>query len=200
MPRHVIRHGRVLGDIWQALVPREGEDPETMSLPEGPLAVSLPVWRARRGELLARSTPVGVRLEPGDDPADIAADLPRLALVAVHFPKFADGRGYSAAHLLRRRHGYRGELRAVGDVLRDQLFHLARSGFDSFQLRDGADPHAALPSLAEFSVTYQAAADGRGPRFRRASAHAEATGEFRDPASVRTPDLLPFAPQGRPHG
>ncbi|MBX3716043.1 MAG: DUF934 domain-containing protein [Burkholderiales bacterium] len=166
MPRHVIRHGRVIGDIWQVLVPRPGERPEAVALPEGPLAVSLAVWKARREELLARATPVGVRLEPGDDPAAIAADLPRLALVAVHFPRFADGRGYSTAYLLRRRHGYRGELRAVGDVTRDQLFYLQRSGFDAFQLRDGADPHAALPSLRDFSVAYQAAADGRPPRFR----------------------------------
>ncbi len=147
MPRHVIRHGEVIGDIWQVLVPREGESAATVALPEGPLAVSLAVWKARREELLARSSPVGVRLDPADDPEEIAADLPRLALVAVHFPKFADGRGYSTACLLRRRLGYRGELRAVGDVLRDQLFYLARSGFDAFQLREGADPHAALPSL-----------------------------------------------------
>lgn len=171
MPRHVIRHGEVIGDIWQVLVPREDEPAATVALPEGPLAVSLAVWKARREELLARPSPVGVRLDPADDPGEIAADLPRLALVAVHFPKFTDGRGYSTAVLLRRRLGYRGELRAVGDVLRDQLFYLARSGFDSFQLRDGADPHAALPSLKDFSVAYQASADARPPRFRR-----EATG------------------------
>ena len=159
MPRHVIRHGQVVGDIWQVLVPVEGERPETVALPPGPLAVALPVWKARREELLARQSPVGVRLDPADDPAEIAPDLPRLALVAVHFPKLADGRGYSTAWLLRRRYGYKAELRAVGDVLRDQLFYLRRSGFDSFQLRDGADPHAALPSLADFSVAYQAAAD-----------------------------------------
>jgi len=94
--------------------------------------------------------PVGVRLEPADDPAQIAGDLPRLALVAVNFPKLADGRGYSTGYLLRRRYGYRGELRAVGDILRDQLFYLARSGFDAFQLREGADAHAALPSLRDF--------------------------------------------------
>lgn len=174
MPRHVIRHGQVFGDIWQVLVPGEGEDSESVALPEGPLAVALPVWKARREELLARSSAVGVRLETTDDPADIVADLPRLALVAVHFPRFTDGRGYSIAYLLRRRHGYTGELRAVGDVLRDQLFYLTRSGFDSFQLRDGADPHAALPSLRDFSETYQSAADGRVPRFRRGTASTEA--------------------------
>jgi uncharacterized protein (DUF934 family) len=172
MPRHVIRHGEVVGDIWQVLVPAADEDPATVPLPPGPLAVTLPVWRARRDELLARATPVGVRLDPADDPAGIAPDLPRLSLVAVHFPKFADGRGYSTAWLLRRRYGYKAELRAVGDVLRDQLFYLRRSGFDSFQLREGADPHAALPSLHDFSEAYQAAADGRVPAFRRRAAGA----------------------------
>ena len=166
MPRHVIRQGRVVGDTWQFLVPREGEDPATVKLPPGPLAVTLPVWKARRDELLARATPLGVRLDPADDPGEIAADLPRLGLVAVHFPKFADGRGYSTAWLLRRRYGFAGELRAVGDVLRDQLFYLSRSGFDAFQLRPNADPHSALPSLRDFTAAYQAAADGRPPRFR----------------------------------
>ncbi len=189
MPRHIIRNGEVIGDIWQVLVPREGESAATVALPEGPLAVSLAVWNARREELLARASPVGVRLEGADDPAALAADLPRLALVAVHFPKVADGRGYSTGVLLRRRHGYRGELRAVGEVLRDQLFYLARSGFDSFQLRDGADPHAALPSLKSFSVAYQASADHRAPRFRRTPEAAAPSSEFRDRAvRVRAPE------------
>ena len=167
MPRHVIRRGEIVGDIWKVLVPVAGEKIESIALPEGPLAVALAVWKLRREELLARASPVGVRLDPADDPADIAADLPRLALVAVHFPRFADGRGYSTAYLLRRRYGYTGELRAAGDVLRDQLFYLARSGFDSFQLREGADAHAALHSLRDFSTAYQAAADGQAPAFRR---------------------------------
>lgn len=196
MPRHIIRNGGVIGDIWQVLVPREGEDPVTVTLPAGPLAVTLPVWKARREELVARTSPIGVRLETADDPADIADVLPRLALVAVHFPKIADGRGYSIAFLLRRRHGYMGELRAVGDVLRDQLPYLARSGFDSFQLREDADPHAALPSLRDFSVAYQAAADGRAPRFRLAFDDPEAASEFRDPAGLRSRD----APGELPHG
>lgn len=173
MPRHVIRNGTVVGDIWQVVVPGENESPESVAMPEGPLVVALTVWKARREELLARSSPLGVRLEAADDPEDIAADLPRLALVSVHFPKFADGRGYSIAYLLRRRHGYKGELRAVGDVLRDQLFYLARSGFDAFQLREGSDTQAALPSLADFSLAYQSAADARAPLFRLRGARQE---------------------------
>ncbi len=78
--------------------------------------------------------------------------------MAVHFPKLTDGRGYSIATLLRRRHGYRGELRAFGDVGRDQLWYLARVGFDAFRLPGHRDPEAALAALETFSVRYQAAA------------------------------------------
>lgn len=166
MPRHVIRHGRVIGDVWQFLVPSGDESPSTVRLPDGALAVALSVWKARRAELLARGSPLGVVLEGGDDPADIAGDLRLLELVAVRFTRFTDGRGYSIATLLRRRHGYTGELRATGEVLRDQLFYLARCGFDAFQLRDGADPVAALPSLRGFSAVYQHAADDRVPERR----------------------------------
>lgn len=117
--------------------------------------------------LLARGTPLGVWLAPGDDPAAIAGDLQRLALVAVHFPKFTDGRGYSTAALLRTRHGYRGELRAFGDVGRDQLYYLARCGFDSFRLADHRDPEAALAAFGDFTVRYQGSVDDAVPLFRK---------------------------------
>lgn len=166
MPERLIRAGRLQADDYTTFEPAEGSDPATVPLPAGALIVPFAIWAARRGELLARGTPVGVRLEPTDDPADLADDLPRLAVVAVRFPKFADGRGYSTAYLLRRRLGYRGEVRAVGDVKRDQLFYLSRSGFDAFLLAEGQDARAALASLSDFSGAYQAAADGRPPRFR----------------------------------
>jgi uncharacterized protein (DUF934 family) len=96
-----------------------------------------------------------VRLEPGDDPAAVAARLPHAAWVEVNFPKFGDGRGYSLGRLLRTRYGYRGELRAVGQVARDNLHFLERCGFDAFLLRDGEDPHEALRGFEDFSVAYQ---------------------------------------------
>jgi uncharacterized protein (DUF934 family) len=85
----------------------------------------------------------------------------------VHFPTFTDGRGYSTARLLRERYGYRGELRAVGDVLRDQLFYLSRVGFDAFALRQDQDAEGALASLADFSESYQASVERPQPLFRR---------------------------------
>ena len=94
-----------------------------------------------------------LRLEPADDPASVS--LEGVARVEVNFPKFGDGRGYSIARLLRERYGYRGELRAVGYITRDLLFVLEGCGFDSFELRDGEDPHEALASFDDFSHSYQ---------------------------------------------
>ena len=85
----------------------------------------------------------------------------------VNFPQFTDGRGYSIARLLRERYGWRGELRAIGDVLRDQLFYLSRCGFDAFALRDDQDPHAALTAFDDFSEAYQASVERPQPLFRR---------------------------------
>ena len=94
-----------------------------------------------------------IRLEPGDDPAAVA--LEGVTRIEVNFPKFADGRGYSIARLLRERYGYRGELRAVGHITRDLLLFLESCGFDAFELRDGEDPHEALASFEDFSHSYQ---------------------------------------------
>jgi uncharacterized protein (DUF934 family) len=98
---------------------------------------------------------VVIRLEPKDDPAAVAARLAAAARVEINFPKFGDGRGFSLARLLRERYGYQGELRAVGDVFRDQLFYMESCGFDAFELRDGEDATAALPWFDAFSVSYQ---------------------------------------------
>ena len=96
-----------------------------------------------------------IRLEPTDDPAAFAGWLGGAARVEVNFPKFGDGRGYSIARLLRERHGYRGELRAVGQVGRDLLWYMEKCGFDAFELKEGEDPHEALAAFDDFSVSYQ---------------------------------------------
>jgi len=111
-----------------------------------------------------------VVLEPGDDPRLLAGRLPALKIVAVNFPKYGDGRGYSIGRLLRERYGYRGELRAIGAVARDHLQQLARCGFDAFQLREGEDPQEALRGLDDFSEAYQASAAQPAPLFRRRAA------------------------------
>jgi uncharacterized protein (DUF934 family) len=169
----VIRNRQLEPDPWRivGLAPEERES----ALPHGAIVVPLALWKERRGELLRRLEPIGVWLEPDQDPAEIAADLPQLALVAVRFPKFTDGRGYSLASLLRRRHGYRGELRAFGDIGRDQLFYLSRVGFDSFLLPEHRDPAAALGGFHDFTVRYQGSVDDPQPLFRKRALGAEAS-------------------------
>jgi uncharacterized protein (DUF934 family) len=116
--------------------------------------------------LLHRYPALGVRLPSDTLPGEVP-ELARLALIAIEFPRFTDGRGYSIARQLRERHGFRGELRAVGWVLRDQLFYMERCGFDAFELAPGKSLDSALEAFGEYSVTYQAGADERRPLFRR---------------------------------
>jgi uncharacterized protein (DUF934 family) len=115
--------------------------------------------------LLDEARPVGVRIEPAERVEDLAYDLPRLALVAPAFPKFRDGRAYSTAALLRERLGFKGEIRAVGDVLREQAFEMVRCGFTAFEPADGSTPEQWAHAARIFRHVYQAAADGVSPAF-----------------------------------
>jgi uncharacterized protein (DUF934 family) len=110
-----------------------------------------------------------VRLEPTDDPASVADRFERIARIEVNFPKFGDGRGYSIGRLLRERYGYKGELRAVGWVVRDHLLYMENCGFDAFLLREGEDPAEALTGFNDFSESYQASVTKPLPLFRRRS-------------------------------
>jgi uncharacterized protein (DUF934 family) len=142
-------------DLW-TFVKDEDQLP-----PDGAVIVTLARWQANRDQLLARPTPLGVRLKSDQAPSAIAGDIERFDVIALEFPKFTDGRAYSSARLLRERHGFRGELRAVGNVLRDQLAFMRRCGFDSFQIPDSADAAAWAGSLRGISVVYQPATDAR---------------------------------------
>ncbi len=152
------RQGLVDADPW---VLARGDDGALA--PQAGRLVPLAAWEQSRAALLAGEAPLGVLLESDDDPARLVRDLDRLSLVAVRFPTFTDGRGFSIARRLRGRHGYRGELRATGPLVRDVLFYLARCGFDSFELREGEDPVASMAELAAFDMVYQAASDRPGP-------------------------------------
>ncbi len=110
-------------------------------------------WR----EISASDFAVGVELDPDDAIDEILPYLPRLGIVVLSFGKFADGRAFSQASLLRNRHGYRGTIRARGEVLRDQLAFMQRCGFDEFELVDGEDLASALDAFAEISLSYQPA-------------------------------------------
>lgn len=165
----LIRDRQVVADTWQRLLLAEGETPESVVLPAGPLIVPLAVWQARKPELLARGE-VAVWLDAAEGPEAIADDLAALPLVAVTFPKFTDGRAYSTARLLRERYGFRGEIRAFGDVLADQLHYMSRCGINAFVLRDDQCVETALALFAPFPESYQAAVDQPDPLFRRRAA------------------------------
>ena len=161
MPQ-LIKNRAVTDDRWTLVRMAEG------ALPAGPTIVPLARWLAERDALRARGD-VGVWLGPADDPAALAADAKTLPLVAIDFPQFADGRGYSTARLLRERHGFKGELRAIGDVQRDQLAYLVQCGFDAFLIREGKSAHDALAGFDDFSDGYQLTQQ-RTPWFRRRAA------------------------------
>jgi uncharacterized protein (DUF934 family) len=158
----VIKDRKIVDDDWVLLAP------DALVPATGDVIVSVAQWNSGRESFAGRSGKVGVRLKSNESPEQIQA-LDQVPLIAVEFPSFTDGRGYTSARLLRERHAYRGELRAVGDVLRDQLFYMARCGIDSFALKAGKDIEAALSAFLDFSVTYQAAADDQRPLFRRVS-------------------------------
>lgn len=164
----LLKHQQVaIGSPWQVLTLAEGETPESVALPSTPTIYPLAVWQARKAELQARGAQVGVWLEPADDPASLAAELANFAVIAVNFPKFTDGRGFSTARLLRERYGFGGELRAIGDVLVDQLFFLARVGFTTFALRADQNVDDAIKAFSTFSESYQTGVDQTQPLFRR---------------------------------
>jgi len=167
----LIINGTIVRDSWQRLEVEAwlqvGENGLVPDFPAGDLLVPPKLWLLRGEELAARTGGLGLVLEAWDEPAPLAADYSRFTLLAVRVAHLSDGRAYSLARLLRERYGYTGELRAIGDVLRDQLFYLSRCGFDAFELRPGEDPKAALAALSDFSEAYQSSAAEPRPLFRR---------------------------------
>ena len=151
----LIRNDQIVDDDFRLLADDE-------PLPgSGAVIVSLERWQKDRDALLARQASLGVRLRSDQSPETIAADLARIALVALEFPKFRDGRAYSHARILREHHAFQGEVRAVGDVLMEQLHFMLRSGFDAFELA-ADDPLTQYETAkSEFSVWYQPTGDGR---------------------------------------
>ena len=128
----------------------------------------LAVWLAQKPALAAR-TDIGVWFTSDERPEILKDDIAALPLIAVDFPNFADGRGYSIAYNLRARLGFTGELRAIGDVLRDQLFYMQRVGFNTFATRADRSIEDALKGLTDFSDVYQTSWDQKTPLFRRAT-------------------------------
>jgi uncharacterized protein (DUF934 family) len=163
----IIKGRAVVADDWSVLRLDENQQPADAIVPEGKVIVPLTVWQAQRESLSLRAA-LGVWIASDERPELLKGELDKFAVVAVDFPKFTDGRGYSIAWNLRMRLGYTGELRAIGDVLRDQLFQMHRVGFDAFATRQDRNIDDALKGLTDFSEVYQASVDQKAPLFRRA--------------------------------
>lgn len=160
----IIKNGAVVAETWHLLPLDATLDGISNS---DDLIVPLALWLESSHALQARDGGLGVWLQSHEQIEDIADDLGQFQVIALDFPAFTDGRHFSTARLLRERYNYTGEVRAIGDVLRDQIFFMHRCGFDAFAVRADRDPQDALKGLSDFSVTYQAAVDEPQPLFRR---------------------------------
>ena len=157
----LVEGGRIVEDRY-IRIDDEAPVPERV-----PVIVSAKRFLAQADELIRRDGSLGVDWPNDRRVAELAPWLGHLALVALHFPKFRDGRAYSQARLLRETYGFHGTLRATGDVLRDQFNFLVRAGFDSFEVKKPADARVFAEVLDRYSVYYQPAADGRTSALRR---------------------------------
>lgn len=156
---NIIKDQQICDDNWQVW-----RDAET--LPEtGGYIVPLALWQSNKDALKALGD-VAVFLASDESPKSLGADIAEFELIAVDFPKFADGRGFSYGRELREQFAYKGELRAIGDFMRDQLYFLSRCGFNSFAL-ENSDIEESLASFKDFSESYQPSIDQRLPLFRR---------------------------------
>lgn len=167
MPK-LIKDGAIVEDQW-VLIRDVVEQAETLSSADNNVIVPLPWWLAHREALQQRSGKTGVWLESNELPAALGNDCQTLELIALNFPVFSDGRAYSSARELRLNLGYKGEIRAIGDVLRDQLFYMSRCGFDAFAMRADQNLEAALSAFKDFADGYQMSVDRPVPLFRRRS-------------------------------
>ncbi|MBL4826796.1 MAG: DUF934 domain-containing protein [Spongiibacteraceae bacterium] len=159
MPNKLIKNREVVEDHWLQLTAEE------TTIPEGAAIIPLALWQAHKEQLTDRKQ-LGIWLDSDESPNLIADDLNHFDVVAINFPSFADGRGFSYARELREQHDYQGEIRAIGHFMRDQLFYLQRCGFNAFAL-EGSEPEQALNSLDDFSDSYQACIDQATPLFKR---------------------------------
>lgn len=157
----LIKNAEIIDNTWQVL-DKDFED----ATPEDKSFVPLK-YLLKNTELLERAESIGVWLDSDEEPAPLEPLLGKIKHIAINFPKFADGRGYSYARILRDKYKYEGELRAIGDVLHDQLFYMKRCGFDVFAVREDKDISAAIKGLDDFSNAYQAATVISDPLFRR---------------------------------
>jgi uncharacterized protein (DUF934 family) len=162
----IIKNKAIVADDWVVLRLSEQESAENITVATDKVIVPLQVWLKQRDALQQRAE-IGVWLASDERPEVLKGDIDKFSVIAVDFPKFSDGRGYSIAYNLRMRLNYTGELRAIGDVLRDQLFYMQRVGFDAFAPRPDRKIEDALKGLTDFSEVYQISVDPKLPLFQR---------------------------------
>ena len=190
-PTHILKNKSVVANEWtllplvevaeavQTTEVKEGEVPVEVGLDldslQGQVIYPLSVWQKNQRAILSRGEKIGVWLDAHESAHLLATDLPCLSLIAVNFPKYSDGRGFTSARLLRERYGFAGEIRAIGDVLLDQLYFLQRCGVDAFALRADQNVDKCIESLvkSEAFASYQGAVDQKLPHFRRESSVGE---------------------------
>ena len=165
MPK-LIKNGELIQDNWTVL--REATGPDILTaVPGKNFIVPLDFWKMYQAKLESYFGDIAIWLDSDENVNDIGSDLKQFALIALNFPVFSDGRSYTNARELRQHLNYEGEIRAIGDVLRDQMFYMARCGFDSFEIRHDQDPDACLSAFNDFQTGYQSSIDEPNPLFRR---------------------------------
>ena len=164
MPK-LIKHRTIVQDDWTLL--REANSIEEISQAGKQIIISLTHWKQFQDELTSFAGKIGIWLESSQSPKEIIADVNNFEVIALDFPVFSDGRAYSYARELRNDLEYAGELRAIGDVLRDQLYYMSSCGFDAFDLRDDQDAPSAITAFDDFKEAYQASVKQPIPLFRR---------------------------------
>jgi uncharacterized protein (DUF934 family) len=167
MAKKLLSNGAVVYDTWQ-IIDDNADIDKAGNIPFGRVILGVEHFTQYGADLLSRGADkLGIILQPDQPPALIAEYLDKVAVIAINFPVFTDGRGYSYARDLREKFGFEGEIRAVGDVLIDQLYALRRCGFDAFIMRKEADIDSANSYLATFSYPYQGAVDDPRPVWHR---------------------------------
>ena len=160
----LVKAGAIIADPYVFVA--EGD------LPEGAVLIPLARLQAEADTLDRRNAPIGVKVPNTTDVTALAPLLSRISLIALEFPKFRDGRAFSQARLLRERLGFSGELRATGNVLRDQLLLMARCGFDAFEVEKAEDAAHVAEAMSSYTIFYQPTGDGRGTVARARAAGA----------------------------
>ena len=162
----LIKDGKLTNDRW-ILVKEASNEGILSALPFKSIMVPLRFWKLYQSELEEYTGEVTIWLDSNERLADIPGNINQFPLIALNFPIFSDGRSYTNARELRESYGYEGEIRAIGDVLRDQIYYMHRCGFNAFSLRFDQDTEACLSAFNDFTTGYQASIDQHQPLFRR---------------------------------